>query len=58
MTNKIEQNWRKAGREICGGKTAVPTAEHEAGEQGGVSCYLASGVLDVVGQAPGVMYSK
>jgi len=40
------------------GKAAVATAEHAVSEKECVSCYLASGVLDVVGQAPGVMYSK
>jgi hypothetical protein len=40
------------------GNVAVPSADRAAGENGCVSCYLAGGVLDVVGQAPGVMYSK
>jgi len=57
MRNKIERNWREAGREL--GEGTAPAAGSAAGAVCvGRRYLLASGVGGVVGQAPGVMYSK
>ncbi|MEO6112178.1 MAG: hypothetical protein ABIQ24_10185 [Nitrospiraceae bacterium] len=57
MMNKIERNWMETGRWLYGERRG--TRCKKCGEYRIRAIrYLASGVLDVVGQAPGVMYSK
>ena len=58
MTNKIERSWRGARQRLREATSQYLPQTVRRVKKGCVSCYLASGVGGVVGQTPGVMYSK